>query len=239
MANFQDESTDCAICLGSLILRSEQEQEQEQEQKNNEKEQEPEQKIITLKCGHKYHLDCIIEQIKVGSMIAKNDDQRLLFTGIQCAKCAKIFVGSGNSGNSGSNGSANEDHPDLPKALVRSTDKLLTKVDKLIIEQNLLLPRLLSQKEKIDDDNDNEALFREARRKYAFYLCSHCEEPYFGGTIRCADENPLPTTTTTTTVHPDPDQYQQIPVAEKRWAHKMASVCSSPVCCSIFRSLPL
>mmetsp|Transcript_22640 Transcript_22640/g.34027 ORF Transcript_22640/g.34027 Transcript_22640/m.34027 type:complete len:386 (+) Transcript_22640:285-1442(+) len=28
----------------------------------------------------------------------------------------------------------------------------------------------------------------QARRSYAFYLCTSCDEPYFGGTIECADE---------------------------------------------------
>ena len=66
------------------------------------------------------------------------------------------------------------DHPSL-QHLTRKTDDLQQKVDTVL-------------KEQLGDDqkNDTEAL-EVARRKYAIYLCSHCQEPYFGGTIACAD----------------------------------------------------
>jgi len=155
--SFVDESTECAICYESLEAG----------------------KVITLRCGHKWHLDCIIQQIKCGSMTASNDDKRLLFNGCQCGKCASIF--------------GEEDHPDLPKDLLRSTDKLRSKVNKLIAEHNLL--------EEIQSDSEKKtmsktALHKEAMRKYAFYLCSHCKDPYFGGTIECADEMRQQDTTT-------------------------------------------
>jgi len=110
-------------------------------------------------------------------MTAKNDDQRLLFTGRQCAKCASIF--------------GEDDHPDLPKDLIQSTDKLRSKVNALIDEHNLLTSSLNNDDDDDDDDDDDadnsnitavvsntnkhkrEVLHREARRNYAFYLCSH------------------------------------------------------------------
>lgn len=41
---------------------------------------------------------------------------------------------------------------------------------------------------KANDDASKAALLDSARRSYAFYLCGACEEPYFGGTIDCADQ---------------------------------------------------
>ena len=146
--SFVDESTECAICFESL---------------------EGTKPIITLKCGHKWHLDCIVQQIEIGSMTAANEDKRLLFNGCQCGKCGKIF--------------REDDHPDLPKDILRSTDKLRSKVNDLIDEHNLL-EDIETEGKKVD----REDLYKEAMRKYAFYLCSNCKDPYFGGTIECADE---------------------------------------------------
>ena len=151
-SSFVDESTECAIYYDSLETRL----------------------VITLRCGHKWHLDCIEQQIEIGSMTASNDDKRLLFHGCQCGKCGSIF--------------GEEDHPDLPMDLIRSTDKLRSKVHDLIDEHNLRnemeLVHAASGKCK---ELSREALCKEAMRKYAFYLCSHCKDPYFGGTIACAD----------------------------------------------------
>ena len=145
--SFVDDSTECSICLDSL--------------------QDPTRKVITLGCGHKWHLDCIVQQIKAGQMTAKNDDKRLLFHGIQCGKCNRIF--------------REDDHPDLPKDIVRKTEHLRSKVHVLIDEHNLL-------EEIASTKLAKEALYQQAMRKYAFYLCSHCKDPYFGGTIECADD---------------------------------------------------
>jgi hypothetical protein len=38
----------------------------------------------------------------------------------------------------------------------------------------------------ITDTNKNDIL-NEARRKYAFYLCNHCKEPYFGKSLKGFD----------------------------------------------------
>lgn len=142
---FVDDSTKCAICLDSL---------------------EDSGKVITLRCGHRWHLDCILDQIEFGSMTARNYDERILFNGCQCAKCGSIF--------------GEDDHPDLPKDLIRKSDMLRSKVHALIEEHNLL-------KEISTNLPSKEALYKQAMRKYAFYLCNHCKDPYFGGTIECAD----------------------------------------------------
>jgi len=156
--SFVDESIECAICYDPLEAKP----------------------IVTLHCGHKWHLECIVQQIKIGSMTASNDDKRLLFNGCQCGKCGSIF--------------GEVDHPDLPKDLIRSTDKLRSKVNALIDEHNLLegLPPtgvvLSNHSDGSGKQPQRVDLYKEARRKYAFYLCSHCKDPYFGGTIECADE---------------------------------------------------
>jgi len=162
--SFVDDSTECAICFDPLEGSS--------------------KPVITLKCGHKWHLECIVRQIRIGSMTASNNDKRLLFNGCQCGKCGSIF--------------GEDDHPDLPKDLIRSTDKLRSKVNALIDDHNLL-EGLLPKVNKVcskptgkgnsqqQQEQEREALYREARRKYAFYLCSHCKDHYFGGTIECAD----------------------------------------------------
>ena len=131
-SSYQDESTDCAICLDPLVGEDEEDWKGSMDVgdgDDSERMKTPcgrksnagntssaggefhrRRPIITLRCGHKYHLDCVIQQIEIGSMTAKNDDQRLLFTGCQCAKCGQIF--------------GEDDHPDLPKKLIRSVDEI-------------------------------------------------------------------------------------------------------------------
>lgn len=67
-------------------------------------------------------------------------------------------------------------HPSL-SGLTRTTDALRKKVDDLILEQ-------VGSADMLD----------EGRRTFAYYLCGFCREPYFGGTIDCADtaEGELP-----------------------------------------------
>lgn len=149
---FEDTSTDCAICLDSLL-------------------EDSGRRVITLPtCGHKWHYDCIVQQLQTAQPTTK---QRLLFTGCQCAKCGSIC-----------------DHPDL-RDLTRTTDVLRERVDRLLEEQLALDAPDLWRQHQVGDDglsSSRKALLDHARRKYAFYLCSHCREPYFGGTVECADQ---------------------------------------------------
>jgi F-box associated region/RING-like zinc finger len=87
-----------------------------------------------------------------------NPAQRLVLTGCRCAKCGVVC-----------------EHPKL-KDLTRQTDALRVKVDALLKEQVLA-----------DKDKNNAVALEHARQKCAIYLCSLCQEPYFGGTIACAD----------------------------------------------------
>ena len=71
--------------------------------------------------------------------------------------------------------------------MTRRTDELRERVDALVEEQ--LKADLPVAWEVARHDRDARAnLLDEGRRNYAFYLCGGCEEPYFGGTVECADE---------------------------------------------------
>lgn len=170
MAEFQDDSTDCAICLEPLLH-----------------DDSSSQRVLTLQCGHKWHFDCLVQQLQTAQsmMTSRGNNQRLIFTGCQCAKCGQIC-----------------EHEELDH-LTRVTDALRVQVDALLEEQLQLdapdmWKKVIAETECSSHQNEDnrgtnpqspkEMLLKEARRKYAFYRCSHCEMPYFGGTIECADE---------------------------------------------------
>ena len=143
ITKFEDTSIDCAICLEPLAAA----------------------KVITLGCGHKWHYQCIVQQLQTAKPTSTS---RLLFTGCQCAKCARIC-----------------EHDDL-RDLTRTTDVLRQKVDQLVQEQLALdAPAAWIQAQR--DPPSLRSILDQGRRNYAFYLCSHCQEPYFGGTVDCAD----------------------------------------------------
>eukprot|EP00980_Cylindrotheca_fusiformis_P003973 scaffold874_cov126-Cylindrotheca_fusiformis.AAC.6 len=149
---FQDTSVDCAICLEPL-------------DDNDDKE------TITLSCGHRWHLDCLTQQLETTKPSAT---KRLLFSGCQCAKCGVIC-----------------EHPKL-EALTRTTDRLRAKVNRLLREQlddGADEESELSRRWRLakHDSAEQERILKEAMRKFSFYLCSHCQEPYSGGTVECAD----------------------------------------------------
>ena len=160
---FQDTSTDCAICLLPLYDTVD-----EHDGDNNSN-------VITLSCGHKWHLDCLKSQLEHAQ---PNSARRLVFKGCTCAKCGQV---------------CSTDHPQLQN-LTRKIDFCRQKVDLLIQEQ------LKIDKIQIDDDDDEtdttkpsggnkkeQEMMDLAYKKYAFYLCSSCQEPYFGGLVECAD----------------------------------------------------
>lgn len=150
-SSFRDTSTDCAICLEPL----------------DEKE------TITLTCGHRWHLECLQQQLQTAKPSAT---KRLLFSGCQCAKCGVIC-----------------EHKDL-EDLTRTSDRLREKVNQLLQEQldqngsdDMELAMKWKQAKATNDKQEQEKLLKEAMRHFSFYLCSHCQEPYFGGTVECAD----------------------------------------------------
>lgn len=90
-----------------------------------------------------------------------NPAKRLLFSGCRCAKCSAFC-----------------DHPALSD-VARAHLDLSAKVDELIIDQLHVDGVQMQGKYALEY----------GRRTYAFYLCALCKEPYFGGTIECADED--------------------------------------------------
>jgi hypothetical protein len=183
---FQDTSTDCAICLEPLYDDDSNTADDSSnvvagEMAGLSAGESPKRKVITLRCGHKWHYDCLVQQLQTAQ---PSSTKRLLFTGCQCAKCSQIC-----------------DHPELEN-LTRTTDRLRVKVDELIEEQlKTDIPEIWKQivtptvdSTDITNNNNNNinlrkaSLLDDARRKYAFYLCGHCGEPYFGGTVDCADQ---------------------------------------------------
>ena len=108
---FQDTSIDCAICLEPLLVVDVDDSDYE----NDDEKPPPPKKVITLGCGHRWHLDCIRKQLEIARPLSTN--RRLLFSGCQCAKCGTIC-----------------DHDELDD-LTRSTDSLRDKVNRLVLEQ--------------------------------------------------------------------------------------------------------
>eukprot|EP00581_Thalassiosira_minuscula_P007646 CAMPEP_0183706224 /NCGR_PEP_ID=MMETSP0737-20130205/3118_1 /TAXON_ID=385413 /ORGANISM="Thalassiosira miniscula, Strain CCMP1093" /LENGTH=492 /DNA_ID=CAMNT_0025933583 /DNA_START=39 /DNA_END=1514 /DNA_ORIENTATION=- len=144
-STFTDTSTECAICYDDLDDGS--------------------SKIITLSCGHRYHLACIARQLRIAQ---PSKAKRLIFSGCRCAKCGAFC-----------------DHPELEN-LTRRTDELMEKVDRLVVEQ-LKTDEPDSWRSAANDAVAKAKLVDDGRRSYAFYLCGGCDEPYFGGTTECAD----------------------------------------------------
>jgi len=158
---FQDDSTECAICFESLD------------------ETITKLRVVTLTtCGHKWHWKCLQQQIEQTNPCNNNNPnvgggQRLVLTGCRCAKCGTVC-----------------DHPELSQLATFRTNKiLLQKIDAILMDycrrsdhnNNNNTETTQNQKQQLELE------LQDARRKYAIYLCSHCKEPYFGGTIDCAD----------------------------------------------------
>lgn len=157
--HYEDTSTDCAICLDPLYNNS-----------TIDDSDENETHVITLTCGHKWHFQCVVRQLQTAQ--PKADGRRLLFRGCQCAKCGTVC----------------DDHPRLEKVMGRSTDRLRTRVDELLQEQLQEEAPDVWRHAHAQGPAAVEAVLQEGRQKYAFYLCAHCEKPYFGGTVDCAEE---------------------------------------------------
>ncbi|KAL7535653.1 hypothetical protein ACHAWF_005223 [Thalassiosira exigua] len=139
MSSFVDDSTECAICFEALSSAE----------------------SLTLRCGHKWHLSCLTQQLQHAR---PDKSRRLLLTGCRCAKCGVPC-----------------DHPQL-EDLTRPTDRLRGKVDAMVTAQlEADAPRAWAEAKR-GDGEARRRMVEEGRRGYAFYLCGLCDEPYFGGT---------------------------------------------------------
>ena len=161
---------------------------------------------ITLTCGHRWHFACLREQLENSQ---PSHTTRLIFTGARCGKCFAIC-----------------DHPKLEN-LTRRTDELREKVDVLILEQvkadapEKLRSNVLSE----------EFLLDEGRRIYAFYLCGSCDEPYFGGTIECADVDAGELKTSEERLCPSCSPKAQV-VCQEIIAHRPCLIWKCRYCCN-------
>lgn len=127
-----------------------------------------EHQTITLSCGHKWHLHCLQAQLQHSQ---PNPARRLLFSGTRCAKC-KTFC----------------DHPAL-NSLTRHTALLRTQVDQILTDQIQAHSLTTHPSVTVSTSPHFNNALSFARSHFAIYLCSACEQPYFGGTVACADED--------------------------------------------------
>ena len=160
--SYNDDSTDCAICFEPLS----------------------DDETITLKCGHRWHLACIREQL---AHAQPSKSSRILFSGCRCAKCNVICDREFllNTGSLTMLSTIYLMHICTPLSLrffaldpalenlTRRTDILREKVDGLIIEQ--VKTDAPHEWRKANDGSSRLALLDSARRSYAFYLCGACD----------------------------------------------------------------
>mmetsp|Transcript_9014 Transcript_9014/g.27094 ORF Transcript_9014/g.27094 Transcript_9014/m.27094 type:complete len:299 (-) Transcript_9014:2077-2973(-) len=128
-----------------------------------ELEDEP---CIELACGHIWHLPCLKEQLRVAQ---PNPTRRLMFTGCSCGQCGQFC-----------------EH-DALKGVMRSANALKDKVEGLVMEQAKIDNLAEAPSVKDPEGAYHGKLLEYGLHIYAFYLCSVCEEPFFGGTVACAD----------------------------------------------------
>ena len=114
--------------------------------------------------------------------------------------------------------------------MTRRTDVLREKVDDLIAEQlKVDTPGVWSA--AANDSASKTRLIDEGRRSYAFYLCGGCDEPYFGGTIECADEEEGELTTSEDRLCQSCSPKSQV-VCQKAFEHRRYHVWKCRYCCN-------
>jgi hypothetical protein len=201
--------------------------------------------VIELACGHLYHFQCIKDHIgHANPHSQRGSSQRILFAGCRCPKCS-VYC----------------DHPWL-RHVTRHTDALRHKVDEQMMEPlQVDAPHVWKRLQELSSQTlgdrtsnqggegdgattrietrleratraEREQLLEEARRNYAFYWCKSCQEPYFGGTVECADDAVLGddqqqqynNTTATSTATTSIDRLCVACAPQPQWIH-----CSAPV----------
>lgn len=126
---------------------------------------------IQLDCGHIFHYDCIKKKIEEG----KNSAPKIDFGYLNCPLC-KIRMS----------------HPLLDLGEVQSLHRDLQKQTYEILEKE----NLLKNEDIVDPASEyhNDPCGYGLYRRFAFYRCHQCKQPYYGGQARCADglENQKP-----------------------------------------------
>lgn len=116
---------------------------------------------VRLDCGHVLHHHCVEAMIRK----ARPGGRRLTFKSLRCPLC-QVFM----------------QHPSID-ALIAPHMALYNKVrrkalQRWVVEQRKPLP-------KPHDFADEEAVAALAMSKMAFFVCSQCNEPYYGGEVEC------------------------------------------------------
>jgi len=82
----------------------------------------------------------------------------------------------------------------------------------------------------VNDTVAKARLIDEGRRSYAFYLCGGCDEPYFGGTIECADDDEGELTTSDDRLCQSCSPKSQV-VCQHAFEHRPYHVWKCRYCC--------
>lgn len=115
---------------------------------------------IRLGCGHVLHYHCVEAMIRKG----RQSGRRLTFKNIKCPVCQALMR-----------------HPSIDRS-VEDLHSMYHKVkrkalQRWVIEQRKPMVRTNEEEDKVADV---------AMSKMAFYDCSQCHEPYYGGEVECA-----------------------------------------------------
>ncbi|CAJ1961223.1 unnamed protein product [Cylindrotheca closterium] len=162
---FHDTSTECAICLEPLDDSDYDTTTETTTIKTNNSKMSA---TIRLVCGHRWRLQCLREQLELARptfakrLLLRHKVHGLLVEQLNNDAASLSYSDNDNSNKAKLSNGNNETN------------------------QSLLLAWKKVQTSK--DPKTKEQVLREALKKYAFYLCSHCKEPYFGGTVECSDE---------------------------------------------------
>jgi len=119
---------------------------------------------IRLTCGHVLHQHCVEAMVRKGH----TGGRRLTFKSIRCPLCQGIMG-----------------HPTID-AIVTPQYNMYQKVrrkalQRWVVEQRRPLPRP-------NDPSDEDKIATLAMTKMAFYECSQCNEPYYGGEVECGQQ---------------------------------------------------
>lgn len=116
---------------------------------------------IRLDCGHVFHAECLREKINMA-----NTSARIIFTHLECPLCKKHMS-----------------HPALKKELkghVELFEKVKAKALQRLKFENLEGDLMLKPGGKFSGDPLGFSM-----KKFAYYLCFKCKQPYFGGHRAC------------------------------------------------------
>mmetsp|Transcript_29894 Transcript_29894/g.82070 ORF Transcript_29894/g.82070 Transcript_29894/m.82070 type:complete len:555 (-) Transcript_29894:74-1738(-) len=116
---------------------------------------------IRLGCGHFLHHHCAEAMLRKG----QTGGRRLVFKSIQCPLCQVIMQ-----------------HPTI-NSLVAPRLAMYQKVRRKALQRWVVEQRRPSPKANDPGDEDRVAML--AMQKMAFYECSQCGEPYYGGEVEC------------------------------------------------------